>query len=180
MLLSNYTFKIKLYIASILSVIIGILIDQYTKFLAVTHLKDAPIPIIDGIFELHYLENRGAAFGMLQNKQWFFLIVGTILLCAVTFLYIHMPASKRLLPLRICIILITAGAIGNMMDRIRLNYVIDFLYFKLINFPIFNVADIYVTVSTFVVIFLVLFYYKEEEIDELFHLISWKREREQE
>lgn len=180
MLLSNYTFKIKLYIASILSVIIGILIDQYTKFLAVTHLKDAPIPIIDGIFELHYLENRGAAFGMLQNKQWFFLIVGTILLCAVTFLYIRMPASKRLLPLRICIILITAGAIGNMMDRIRLNYVIDFLYFKLINFPIFNVADIYVTVSTFVVIFLVLFYYKEEEIDELFHLISWKREREQE
>ena len=67
-----------------------------------------------------------------------------------------------------------------MIDRIRLNYVIDFLYFKLINFPIFNVADIYVTVSTFVVIFLVLFYYKEEEIDELFHLISWKREREQE
>ena len=67
-----------------------------------------------------------------------------------------------------------------MIDRIRLNYVIDFLYFELINFPIFNVADIYVTVSTFVLIFLILFYYKEEEIDGLFHLISWKRKKEQE
>ena len=170
----------KRYMISILCVIIGIIIDQYTKFLAVTHLKDAPIPIIEGIFELHYLENRGAAFGMLQNQQWFFIIIGTILLVAVTILYIGMPPTKRLLPLRICIVLITAGAMGNMIDRIRFNYVIDFLYFELINFLIFNVADIYVTVSTFVLVFLILFYYKEEEIDGLFRSISRKRKQEQE
>lgn len=170
----------KIYVISVLCVVIGIIIDQYTKFLAVSHLKEAPIPIIDGVFELHYLENRGAAFGMLQNQQWFFLITGTILLVAVTILYIRMPFLKRLVPLRICIVLITAGAIGNMIDRIRLNYVIDFLYFKLINFPIFNVADIYVTVSTFIVIILILFYYKEEEIDALFRQVSRKRKIEQE
>jgi len=171
---------LKLYITSVLCIIIGIFLDQYTKFLAVTHLIDAPIPIIDGVFELHYLENRGAAFGMLQNQQWFFLITGTILLVLVAIVYTRLPYTKRILPLRICMILVTAGAIGNMIDRIRLNYVVDFLYFKLINFPIFNVADIYVTVATFVIVFLILFYYKEDELDELFRKVSWRNKSEQE
>ena len=69
-----------LYVISLLCVIIGIIIDQYTKHLAVMHLQDAPIPLIEGVFELQYLENRGAAFGMLQNKQWFFLIITVVLL----------------------------------------------------------------------------------------------------
>ena len=61
-----------------------------------------------------------------------------------------------------------------MIDRVRLNYVIDFLYFKLIDFPIFNVADIYVTVATFAIVLLILFYYKEEELDQFFKKLSWK------
>lgn len=169
-----------IYIISIMCIIIGILIDQYTKFLAVTHLKDASIPIIEGVFELHYLENRGAAFGIFQNQQWFFLVISSVLLVVMTMLYLRLPHTKRILPLRICIILIASGAIGNMIDRIRLNYVIDFLYFKLINFPIFNVADIFVTVSTFAVAFLILFYYKEDEFDEILHKLSWKRNTKQE
>lgn len=134
-----------LYVFSLLCVLIGIIIDQYTKYLAVAHLQDAPFPVIEGVFELQYLENRGAAFGMLQNKQWFFLIITVVLLFFITKLYIGLPRTKRVIPLRIAMIFITAGAIGNMIDRIRLNYVVDFLYFKLIDFPIFNVADIYVT-----------------------------------
>ena len=169
-----------LYIISLLYVLIGVAIDQYTKYLAVTHLQEAPIPIIDGVFELHYLENRGAAFGMLQNKQWFFLIITVILLVIFTKIYIKLPRTKRVLPLRITMVFITAGAIGNMIDRIRLNYVIDFLYFKLIDFPIFNVADIYVTVSTFFIAFLILFYYKESEFDEFTKCISWKGNNKQE
>lgn len=169
-----------LYIISLLCVFIGIIIDQYTKQLAVAHLQDAPVPIIEGVFELQYLENRGAAFGMLQNKQWFFLIITVVLLFFITKLYIGLPRTKRVLPLRISLIFITAGAIGNMIDRIRLNYVIDFLYFKLIDFPIFNVADIYVTVSTFFIAFLILFYYKETEFDEFTKCLSWKHKNKQE
>lgn len=167
-----------LYLISVLCVLIGIIIDQYTKYLAVTHLQTAPIPVIEGVFELQYLENRGAAFGMLQNKQWFFLIITVVLLFYITKLYIGLPHTKRVLPLRISMIFITAGAIGNMIDRIRLNYVIDFLYFKLIDFPIFNVADIYVTVSTFFIAFLILFYYKETEFDEFTKCLSWKRKEQ--
>ena len=68
------------------------------------------------------------------------------------------PHERRFIPLRICMLMIASGAIGNMIDRIRLNYVIDFFYFELIDFPIFNVADIYVTVAAIFLILLILFY----------------------
>ena len=77
--------------------------------------------------------------------------------------------EKKFLPLRICAVLIMAGAYGNCIDRIRYGYVVDFFYFKLIDFPIFNVADIYVTVSVAAVIILLFFYYKEEDLDRVFH-----------
>ena len=64
---------------------------------------------------------------------------------------------------------ILSGAFGNCIDRIRLNYVVDFLYFKLINFPIFNVADIYVTVAAFLLVILILIYYKEDDLERIFH-----------
>ncbi len=166
--------KTKAYIVTVVCIIAGVLLDQYTKFLAVTHLMDAPLPIIEGVFELRYLENRGAAFGLLQNQQVFFIITGILLLIFSSILYGKLPTTKRMLPLRICMIGICAGAIGNMIDRIRLNYVIDFLYFRLIDFPIFNVADIYVTLSTFGIGFLILFYYKEEELDSFFKFFSKK------
>lgn len=173
--------KTKYNLIGIFSIIIGVLLDQYTKILAVTHLKDAnPVPIIEDVFELHYLENRGAAFGILQNQHLFFVISGLILLTVGTILYVRLPYTKRMLPLRICLISIAAGAIGNMIDRVTLNYVIDFLYFKLIDFPIFNVADIYVTVSTFLVAFLILFYYKDAELDVIFKAFSWKKNPKQE
>ena len=69
--------------------------------------------------------------------------------------------------------MITAGGIGNLIDRVRLNYVVDFIYFSLIDFPVFNVADIYVTVSMFLLLILVLFYYKDED----FQFLKWKREK---
>ena len=86
------------------------------------------------------------------------------------------PASKKFLPLRICAILIVSGAIGNLIDRIRLQYVIDFFYFKLIDFPVFNVADIFVTVSTILLLVLVLFYYKEEDFEQILYSGRDKRD----
>lgn len=153
--------------------------DQWTKILAVTHLKDQePITWIPDVFELHYLENRGAAFGMLQNQRLIFVAIGIVVLAVAFLIYVKLPHTGRFLPLRICIAAITAGAVGNMIDRVRLQYVIDFLYFKWIDFPIFNVADIYVTVATIALILLVLFYYKEDEVEQLFQCFKGRRTKE--
>lgn len=149
--------------------VILVLADQFTKMLADTYLKNQQsIPIIEGIFELTYVENRGAAFGMLQNQRIFFLVLTVVAVAALTFLYSRIPAEKKFYPLSVTVIFLIAGAIGNMIDRALNGYVIDFLYFKLIDFPVFNVADIYVTVSCFVMIFLLLLFYKEEDLDRIF------------
>lgn len=169
-----------IYIIGLFAVILGVILDQYTKYLAVAYLQEKPITIIEGVFEFHYLENRGAAFGLFQNQQTFFLIITIITLCFVAYLYIRMPNTKHFLWLRVCLISITTGAIGNMIDRVRLRYVVDFLYFELIDFPIFNVADIFATVATFGLIVLLLFYYKEEDVDMLFNLLKPKHRKTQE
>lgn len=97
-----------------------VLFDQYTKLLAVAHLKGkTPFVILEGVFELLYSENRGAAFGMLQGKQGFFFVIGTVVVAAAIYVMWRMPgwSSLRYLGLRMCTILITAGALGNMVDR---------------------------------------------------------------
>jgi len=156
----------KKYLSAIISILGLILIDQYTKFLALTHLKDQePFIIWNGVFEFRYLENRGAAFGIFQNRLAFFVIMTIIVLIGIVYIYIRTPDTKKYLPLRLTIIFITAGAIGNMIDRVVRGYVVDFFYFSLIDFPIFNVADIYVTVTFFVLAILLLFYYKDDELN---------------
>ncbi len=143
----------------------ALVLDQITKWMAVLHLKEKePFVLIPGVFELHYLENHGAAFGMFQEKQVVFM-AGAILVCiAIVYFYGKIPFTRRFLPLKICSILICAGAVGNLIDRLRFNYVIDFFYFSLIDFPIFNVADCYVVVACILFAFLIFFFYKDEEL----------------
>jgi signal peptidase II len=145
-----------------------IALDQYTKHLAVINLKDQqPIKLISGVLHLQYLENDGAVFGIFGGNAVGLAVVTSIITIGLLYFYIKLPQVKRYNILRILLVLIIAGAIGNLIDRIRLNYVVDFIYFALINFPIFNVADIYVTVSTFVFLILALFYYKDEDFEFL-------------
>ena len=132
------------YISAILLVLVGVWFDQFTKTLAVDHLKG-------------------------QDPFIFFFIIVLIISVFIIWFYLHVPMTKKLLPLRICAVFIFSGAIGNFIDRLKLGYVVDFFYFKLIDFPVFNVADIYVTVGTFILAFLLLFYYKEEDLDRIFH-----------
>ncbi|WP_432628317.1 signal peptidase II [Brotaphodocola sp.] len=142
--------------------------DQYTKLAATISLKGkSPYVIMDGVFELLYSENRGAAFGILQGRQGFFFVIALLVLAAAGFMMYRMPSWKnaRYHALKICLIFITAGAIGNMADRISLGYVVDFLYFSLIDFPIFNVADIYVTTATAALLILFGFYYKDSDLE---------------
>ena len=146
------------------AVLIGL--DQWTKALAVGHLKGQnPIVLLEGVFELTYLENRGAAFGMLQGRQGFFFLISAVVIAAALFALWRMPTGKRFLPLYFSAIGVVAGAVGNMIDRTVQGYVVDFFYFRLINFPVFNVADCYVTVAAAALVFLLLFYYKESELE---------------
>ncbi|NCB91476.1 MAG: signal peptidase II [Clostridia bacterium] len=140
------------------------LLDQWTKHLAVLHLAGKnDIILIKGVFQLQYLENRGAAFGIFQNQIWIFVILTVIFLLAVIWIYFKIPREKKYLILHIVAVVLTAGAMGNFIDRIRLGYVVDFFYFSLIDFPIFNVADIFVVISFIIIAICILFIYKEED-----------------
>ena len=144
--------KAKHYVLAVVLIVVAVLLDQYTKYLAVTNLKDKPAFVLwDKVFELTYLENRGAAFGLLQNRQLFFICIAVVIFVFILYCYIRIPKTGKYLPLRLCGIFIVAGAAGNLIDRI--------------DFPVFNVADIYVTVSFAVLLLLVFFQYKEEDLE---------------
>ena len=154
--------------------IVLVALDQFTKILAVEHLENKPaIKLIDGVLELHFLQNRGAAFGMLQNQKVFFIIVAVLILLIIVYVLFRMPEDKKYNIMHILLVMIASGAVGNLIDRVKQDYVVDFIYFALINFPIFNVADIYVTVSTFLFVILFLFYYKEND----FSFLSFRQQK---
>ena len=170
--------KIVLYIIYLLTAIGLIGLDQYSKVLAIDHLKNKePIVIFKGIFQLLYVENKGAAYGMLAGKISFFLII-TIILVPVIIYGIYKISSiieyfgdkVNILAFKILqvdLIIIFAGAIGNFIDRVTKGYVVDYFYFKLIDFPVFNVADCYITVSVIVMLILCFFILKDKELDYL-------------
>ena len=125
---------------------IGILLDQLTKWLAVKFLMPIDtVPIIQDALHLTYAENRGAAFGMLANNRWVFLIISSIAIAAMVF-YLFSGLSEGILA-GISLSMLISGGIGNMIDRIALGYVVDFIDFRLINFAIFNGADSFVCVG---------------------------------
>ncbi len=139
-------------------------IDQWTKYLAVLHLKNQEsIVLIPEVFQLQYLENHGAAFGILQGQQWIFFLMTIVYLVAAVWIYLRIPKTKKYFPLHMIAVVLTAGALGNFIDRISQGYVVDFFYFSLIDFPIFNVADIYVVLSFIGLAICILFVYKDED-----------------
>lgn len=155
--------------------ILLIAFDQWTKYLAVVYLKgQESIRLIDGVFHLTYVENTGAAFSILEGKQGFFSVVTVIVLLVLLYVWYRMPDEKKILPLKFVLLLLISGAIGNFIDRISQNYVVDFLNFILIHFPVFNVADCYVTCACALFLILFLFYYKEEDMDALSEQIAPK------
>ena len=148
--------------------VILVIADQLTKHLAVVRLKNqAAYNLINGILEFNYLENRGAAFGVLQNQKYFFVFVALIFIGVIVFVLIKVPTQKKYYSLNILLVMIAAGAVGNMIDRVRYDYVVDFIYLVCIQFPIFNMADIYVTTATVILVFQILFVYKTNDFNFL-------------
>ncbi len=141
-----------------------IAIDQVTKYLALRFLKpQGSITIIENIFSLTFVENRGAAFGIFQGKTTILSIITTIITIFIIYFYIKLPKEPKIYSwLRFSLILIISGAIGNLIDRVGRKYVIDFFHATFIDFPVFNMADIYVVVGSILMAILVIFFIKED------------------
>ena len=151
-------------IVSLIGVALLVALDQWTKQWAVQNLMGKPdIVLIKDVLVLQYLENTGAAFGLLKNQGWLFIVFTLMFLGFGAYLFKIMPKTKHYAPLHVIIVVLLAGAIGNLIDRVMYSYVIDFIYFVPINFPIFNVADMYVTISAAILILLIIFFYKDED-----------------
>ena len=134
------------YIIYTAIIIGGIIIDQITKALASAYLKPIyTLPIIEDIFHFTYRENTGMAFGMLKEHRWVFMLVSTILIIGMGIYLYGMKSENRLYDVSLSLIL--SGGVGNMIDRIFLGYVVDFIDCRFINFAVFNGADSFVCVG---------------------------------
>lgn len=163
------TIKFRFYMLSFTMAILLIAIDQLTKLLAEMNIRGYEgIPLIEGVLEFLFISNTGGAFSLLSGNTWIFLIITPVVLVLIIILFIKIPFSKRFLPLKISFIFLFAGAVGNFIDRVALGSVRDFIYIKLINFPIFNVADIYVTLSLIFILILIVFKYKDSDLKQIF------------
>lgn len=140
--------------------------DQLTKWLASTYLKEiGSLPLIQDVFHLTYVENTGAAFGILKNARWVFIVISAAAIVAVIAFMAYQTHRRVRIPVLagISLSLIAGGGIGNMIDRLMLGYVIDFFDFTLINFAVFNVADSCVTVGVVLMVIYIIFGWKNGE-----------------
>lgn len=164
-------------LVSLLIVLILLGADQATKCWAYSDLRvNGPITLIKGILSFTYTFNEGAAWGMLSGSvilDWLPVIISLLILVA----YQRVPATKRMLPLNTVMLLIFSGAVGNRIDRAVYGSVQDFIYFELIDFPIFNVADCYIVIGSILAIILFIFYYKEE--DEFEGMFTFKKNKKE-
>lgn len=136
----------KTYVLYSAIIAIGILLDQLTKWLSVEFLtRVETCPIIRNVIHLTYVENRGAAFGMFKDQRWIFMLTSTVMILGLS-LYLYLGFAENKL-YEVSIAMIISGGIGNMIDRLALGYVIDFIDFRLINFAVFNGADSFVCVG---------------------------------
>lgn len=139
----------------------AILIDFLTKHLAITVFKLGEIELIKNVLYFTYVENTGAAFGILKNQKIFFVVVTVLVILAILIFVVYKkPESKLLLISLGCI---AGGGIGNLIDRIRFSYVVDFIDVRIINYPVFNIADCFVVIGAILFIIYIIFFSDKEE-----------------
>ncbi len=136
--------------------------DQLTKYLATSYLEHQPPVGWDGVFVLQYSRNDGAAFGLFRDQTWILIGLTSLLVLAVLALLLS-GRYRRSFMVNLSGVLVVAGGLGNLIDRIWHGYVIDFFYFEMINFPIFNVADVFVVCGAVLLLIYFLFVQKDDD-----------------
>ncbi len=157
--------SIKMLMIDLCISLIAIFLDQITKI----HIrKTLPVSsgydVIPGILQILHHENPGASWGMMKGQTTLFLVIAVVVVIGLGIFATRIPQEKKYLPMNLATSLILAGAIGNTIDRIMKKTVTDFIYVSCINFPIFNVADMYIVVATFGIAAMVIFVYKEDDL----------------
>lgn len=146
--------------------ILLILLDQGTKLWALQCLKPIHhMTVVEGFLDLTFVENRGVAFGMLSGQRGFILLLTVGVAGALIYFYRTLPPKKAYLPLRAALLLVLSGAAGNIIDRLCRGYVVDFFEFTFFDWPVFNVADIYVVVGVLFMVCLIIFVLKDEDLN---------------
>lgn len=176
--------KNKFFIPELIIVIFLTAIDLITKQLAVKYLSEGSFTIIPKVLSFTLLEggNSGAAFGLLSGGFWLFFVITIVVLTLVISTLRKLETSRRYLPIHVALVILIAGALGNFADRTLTmftegrSYVIDFIYFEFINFPIFNVADCYVTIAAVIILLFGFIYYKDEDYNKIFSFKHNKRQ----
>lgn len=153
----------KHYIRDLIILVVLFVIDRVTKYIVAANLKGQPMLVLwptknpdKNVLVLRYLENTGSAFSMLSGQRWLLLAVTVVALVAIIWFYMKVKEGKGATLWQLTLTVLAAGALGNMVDRIRWGYVIDFIYVQIINFATFNFADMCITVSMVVLIVLIL------------------------
>lgn len=149
-------------------IVLVLVADQLTKLWARTSLAGAPLIVWEDVFSFRLIYNTGASFGIFQGRTTALTVFSIVGMLAIGAFYFFLPKEKKMRPMRLTLAMIIAGGIGNIIDRIAFGKVTDMLSFDLINFPVFNVADIGVTCGAIVMCVLWLFYYKDEDF-------KWKK-----
>ncbi len=151
----------------IIVAIIAIILDQLTKYWAVNVLQHmSQVTVIPNFFRLIYVENAGAAFGILQDRQIFFIFL-TVAVLALLLVYYYKHRERLSFMARLSLGMIVGGAIGNFIDRVRFGYVIDMLSFRFFNrynFAVFNIADSFIVVGT--ILLMILIFIDKVEVDD--------------
>ncbi len=155
-----------------------IMLDQLSKAFASSNLKNSDsVTVIKGFFDLTYVENRGAAWGVLSGRISILVIITVILIPIFVFCMLRIYKNKELLDssklkrvslLHFDLILLLSGAVGNFIDRIIKGYVVDFFQFTFFDFPVFNVADCYITIGAVFFIVIYMFLLNDDDITILF------------
>lgn len=139
-------------------------IDQLTKWLAVLNLKGTGVEtVIPNVLGFAYVENEGAAFGILQGQRWLFLVFTGVVMAAILALLLFGKFRGYKL-FNISATLIVAGGIGNFIDRLIHGYVVDFIQVQFFEFPVFNVADCFVVVGSLLLLVFFFFFYDEKKL----------------
>ena len=165
-------------------------LDQWTKYLTIQYLSDGhEVKVLGDALVISYVQNRGMAWGLFQNGQMIFALLTPIAIAAIVFLYVRTPWEPEYRPIRIAEVMLVGGALGNLLDRIfrydpvdgKLfhGFVVDMIYLKAIKFPVFNVADVFVTVAFFLMVFLLIFVYNEDEFNKCFGNFPQKKKAEE-
>lgn len=148
------------YFAMALATCLIVAADQLTKYLTVAHIPfEGSVPAIDGVFHYTYVHNYGAAFSSFSGARWLFVAIFAVLAVAIVWEF-----SKKRMPFstleRWCIVCVFAGGLGNVIDRVRLGYVIDMIAVDFMDFAVFNVADCFITCGCILLMVSLLFFNK--------------------